>query len=149
RHFRNSQSWQDHVASTAQFLADAQSGRLPAMSWLFPSSPSSEHPPESVCEGEKWTVRQLNALMQGPDWNSTAVFVTYDDFGGFYDHVSPPRLDAFGLGPRVPLLIISPFAKAGAISHTVYEHSSILKFVETRYRLLALTGRDSAASDML
>jgi phospholipase C len=94
-------------------------------------------------------VQQLNAVMQGPDWNDTVVFLTYDDFGGFYDHVPPPRLDAFGLGPRVPLLIISSFAKAGYISHTVYEHSSVLKFVETRYHLPALTARDGGASDML
>jgi phospholipase C len=149
RRIYNSPDWQDHIASSAQFLADAQNGRLPAMSWLFPPSPWTEHPPESVCEGENWTVQQLNAVMQGPDWNSTVVFLTYDDFGGFYDHVPPPQLDAFGLGPRVPLLIISPFAKPGYISHTVYEHSSILKFVETRYHLPALTARDGMASDML
>jgi phospholipase C len=149
RKIYNSPEWQDHVAPSAQFAADAQNGRLAAMSWLFPPSPWTEHPPESVCEGENWTVQQVNAVMQGPDWNSTAVFLTYDDFGGFYDHVPPPQLDVFGLGPRVPLLIISPFAKAGYISHTVYEHSSILKFVETRYQLPAITARDGKASDML
>jgi phospholipase C len=149
RHIRNSPDWQDHVASSAQFLADVQNGHLAAMSWLFPPSPWTEHPPQSVCEGENWTVQQLNAVMQGPDWNSTVVFLTFDDFGGFYDHVPPLQVDAFGLGPRVPLLIISPFAKAGYIARTVYEHSSILKFVETRYHLPALTARDGAASDML
>ncbi len=149
RHIRSSPDWQDHVASTAQFVTDAQNGGLPAMSWLLPPLPFAEHPSTSVCGGENWTVQQLNAVMQGPDWNSTAVFLTYDDFGGFYDHVPPPQLDLFGLGPRVPLLIISPFAKAGYISHTVYEHSSILKFVETRYQLPVLTARDAAASDML
>jgi phospholipase C len=149
RHIRNSPDWPDHVAPSAQFLADAQDGRLPAMSWLFPSSPWTEHPPESVCEGENWTVQQMNAVMQGPEWDSTVVFLTYDDFGGFYDHVPPPQLDALGLGPRVPLLTISPYAKTGYISHTVYEHSSILKFVETRYHLPALTSRDGMASNML
>jgi len=87
--------------------------------------------------------------MQGPAWNSTAIFITYDDFGGFYDHAAPPQVDQFGLGPRVPLLIISPFAKISYVSHTVYEHSSILKFVETRYGLAPLTARDAGASDML
>jgi len=87
--------------------------------------------------------------MQGPDWNSTVVFITWDDFGGFYDHVAPPQVDQFGLGPRVPLLIISPFVKPGSISHTVYEHSSVLKFVETRYHLQPLTARDRDANDML
>jgi len=87
--------------------------------------------------------------MQGPEWNSTVVFLVWDDFGGYYDHVPPPQVDRFGLGPRVPLLIISPFAKPGYISHTVYEQSSILKFVERRYHLAPLTARDQAASDML
>ena len=85
--------------------------------------------------------------MQGPDWASTAIFVTWDDFGGFYDHVVPPINDMFGLGPRVPLLIISPFAKPGYISHTQYEFSSVLKFIEERFGLAPMTGRDSAAND--
>jgi len=87
--------------------------------------------------------------MQGPDWPSTAIFLTWDDFGGFYDHVAPPSIDKFGLGPRVPLLIISPFARRGYISHTLYEFSSFLKFVETRFHLPALTDRDKLANDML
>lgn len=149
RHIRASPTWPDHVAPSAQFLTDAQNGRLPTMSWVFPPAGSTEHPPESVCEGENWTVEQLNAVMQGSDWNSTAVFITWDDFGGFYDHVPPPQLDLLGLGPRVPLLIISPFAKSGSISHAVLEHSSVLKFVETRYKLPALTARDGMADDML
>ncbi len=149
RHIRLSSTWPDHAVPAAQFLTDAQSGQLPAMSWVIPPTGSTEHPPESVCAGENWTVQQLNAVMQGPDWNSTAVFITWDDFGGFYDHVPPPQVDPFGLGARVPLLIISPFAKTGYISHTVYEHSSVLKFVETRYQLPALTVRDGMASDML
>jgi phospholipase C len=119
------------------------------VSWLLPPGEYSEHPPGSMCEGENWTASVLNAVMQGPDWNSTAVFVTWDDFGGFYDHVAPPQVDQFGLGPRVPLLIISPYAKAGYVSHTVYEHTSVLKFIETRYGLKALTSRDAAANNML
>ncbi len=149
RHIRESPTWPDHVAPSAQFIADVQNGQLPAMSWLYPPAGKTDHPPESVCEGENWTVQQLNALMESTQWNSTAVFVTWDDFGGFYDHVPPPQLDIMGLGPRVPLLIISPFAKAGYVSHTVYEHSSILKFVETRYQLPPLTARDGMASNML
>jgi phospholipase C len=86
--------------------------------------------------------------MQGPDWNSTVIFITYDDFGGLYDHVPPPQIDQFGLGPRVPMLIVSPFAKRGYVSHTQYEHSSVLKFVEDRYHLPPLTARDARASDM-
>lgn len=73
--------------------------------------------------------------MQGPDWNSTAIFLTWDDFGGLYDHVGPPVLDGYGLGPRVPLLIISPYARVGYISHTQYEFSSVLKFIEELFGL--------------
>lgn len=149
RHIRLSPTWQSHVASSEQFLSDIESGQLATMSWVYPPLGKTDHPPESVCQGENWTVEQLNALMQSPLWSSTVVFVTWDDFGGFYDHVAPPQPDQMGFGPRVPLLIISPFAKSGYISHTVYEHSSVLKFVETRFGLAALTARDAAASGML
>lgn len=146
---RNSDLWTKNVTTPEQFLADAKSGNLPAVSWLLPPGEYSEHPPASMCEGENWTVSVLNALMQGPEWNSTAVFVTWDDFGGYYDHVAPPQVDQFGLGPRVPLLIVSPYAKAGYVSQTVYDHTSVLKFIETRYGLPALTSRDATASNML
>ena len=146
---RNTNLWNEGIASPTQFFADAKSGQLPAVSWLTPPGEYSEHPPGSMCEGENWTVSVLNAVMQGPDWNSTVVFVAWDDFGGFYDHVAPPQVDQFGLGPRVPLLIISPYAKAGYVSHTVYDHTSVLKFIETRYGLQPLTSRDAAASNML
>jgi phospholipase C len=143
---RNTSLWTTNVVPEAQFVKDAQNGQLPAVSWLISGS-ASEHPPGSVCLGENWTVQQLNALMQGPEWNSTAVFLTWDDYGGFYDHVPPPGLDAFGLGPRVPLLIISPYAKPGYISHTQYEFSSVLKFIEERFSLPSLTARDANAND--
>jgi phospholipase C len=102
-----------------------------------------------TCVGENWSVQQLNALMQGPDWNSTAVFLTWDDFGGFFDHLPPPKTDAMGLGPRVPLIIISPYAKKGYISHTVYEFSSFLTFVEKRFNLKPIGERDAKANPML
>jgi len=146
---RNSVLWNDDVAPSAQLLTDAKTGQLPAVSWLIPPGGDSAHPPDSVCAAENWTVSVLNAVMQGPDWNSTVVFITWDDFGGFYDHVPPPQVDQFGLGPRVPLLIISPYAKAGYVSHTVSDHTSVLKFIETRYNLPPLTSRDAAANNML
>jgi phospholipase C len=148
-HIRKSDLWKKDVVPPAQFLADANAGHLPAVSWLLPPAGESEHPPESVCEGENWSVKVLNAVMHGPDWHSTVVFVTWDDFGGLYDHLAPPQVDQFGLGPRVPLLIISPYAKRGYVSHTVYDHTSVLKFIETRYGLQVLTSRDAAASNML
>ena len=147
KHIRNTSIWSENVVPDTQFATDAASGNLPAVSWLV-TGPTSEHPPNSTCWGENWTVQQLNALMQGPDWNTTAVFLTWDDFGGFYDHVPPPpALDEYGLGPRVPLLLISPYARPGYISHTQYEFSSVLKFIEDRFGLTPLTERDANAND--
>jgi phospholipase C len=144
-HIRNGPMWSNMV-DHALFNSDAQSGNLPAVSWLIPTSGNDEHPPAGTCPGENWTVNALNAIMNGPDWNSTAIFIMWDDFGGFYDHVAPPIVDKFGLGPRVPLLIISPYAIAGKISHTQYEPSSILKFIEERFGLPPLTARDANAN---
>jgi phospholipase C len=161
-HIRNTSLWTEHVVPDTQFAVDAAAGNLPNVAWLVTTGKSSygtggsgsttgvdnnEHPPGSVCSGENWSVTQLNALMNGPDWSSSAVFLTYDDFGGFYDHVPPPAVDIYGLGPRVPLLIISPYAKTGYISHTQYELSSILKFAEEVFGLPSLGQRDVSAND--
>jgi phospholipase C len=137
------------VVNQSQFLPDVAGGRLPAVSWLIPPGPLSDHPPYSMCEGENWTVGILNALMQSPQWRSTAVIVTWDDFGGFYDHVPPPHVDLYGLGPRVPALVISPWARRGFVDHTTLEFSSVLAFIERIFRLAPLGDRDSAAADML
>jgi len=150
---RNSDLWTSNVVNFSQFASDALAGNLPAVSWLVTTQANSEHPTASTCRGENWTVDQINAIMQGPNWNSTAIFLVWDDFGGFYDHVPPPGLDAYGLGPRVPLLIISPYAKPGYISHTQYEFASVLKFIEKTVGAAAgikpLSGRDANANDML
>jgi phospholipase C len=151
-HIRNSDLWTEHVVPLSQFLTDAQNGTLPNVSWIVTGT-GSEHFPHSICVGENFSVQYVNAVMQGPDWNSTAIFITWDDFGGFYDHVPPPRVDGFGLGPRVPLLIISPYAIPGYISHTQYEFSSVLKTIEERFNLPYLTtwdpqARDADANDM-
>jgi phospholipase C len=141
--------WKTNVVSWSQFTTDAAAGNLPAMSWLTPTQMGSEHPVESVCDGENFSVNAINAVMAGPDWNSTVIFLVEDDFGGFYDHVPPPPVDLYGLSIRVPVLIISPFAKAATVSHTPYEFASILRFVEERFNLTALSQRDAHANDML
>jgi phospholipase C len=146
-HIRNTTLWTSNVVNVNQFISDATNGRLPSVSWLV-AGPESEHPPNSLCIGENWTVQQINAIMQGPEWNSTAIFITWDDFGGFYDHVPPPTLDQFGLGPRVPFLIVSPYAKPGHVSHTVVEHASVLKTIEERFGLPPLTNRDATVHDL-
>jgi phospholipase C len=108
KHIRESSLWTTNVLSFKQFAIDALNGNLAGVSWLVPLMVNSEHPPESTCAGENWVVSNINVIMQGPDWSSTAIFVVWDDFGGFYDHVPPPNVDVYGFGPRVPLLIISP-----------------------------------------
>jgi phospholipase C len=102
-----------------------------------------------MCVGENWTVEVLNAIMRSPEWKHTAVVITWDDFGGFYDHVPPPHVDLWGFGPRVPMLLISPWARQGHIAIDTLEFSSVLKMIETIWDLPALTERDRRASDML
>lgn len=150
-HIRNTSLWAEHVFPAAQFITDAASTtRLPALSWVTPPGFQSEHPEGTgVCAGENWTVSMINAIMQGPNWSSTAIVLTWDDYGGFYDHVAPPQTDSYGLGPRVPWIIISPYAKPGYVSHTAYEYSSFLKTVEERFALAPLTDRDENANDLL
>jgi phospholipase C len=148
KHIRYGPDWK-YVVPTEQFLSDAAKGSLPTVSWIATPFNVSEHPLTSVCIGENWTVQMLNALMQGPDWSSTAVFLTWDDFGGFYDHVPPQHIDTYGLGFRVPLLIISPYAKKNAIDHTPYEFSAMLRFAEDILGLSTLTSRDKRANTMM
>jgi phospholipase C len=151
RHIRLTPLWTARVAPYGQFVDDAVSGSLPQVTWLIPDLDVSDHPQSKagVCAGENWTVEQINAIMQGPDWPTTAIVLTWDDFGGFYDHVPPPAADQFGYGPRVPLLVISPYVKEGRVSHTVYEFASILQLIETRYNLKPLTTRDAVANSLL
>jgi len=147
-HIRNGPDWQN-VVPVEQFQVDAAAGDLPTVSWVVTPGTVSEHPPASVCTGENWTVDLMNTVMQGPNWSSTAVFLTWDDFGGFYDHVPPQQVDGYGLGFRVPLLVISPYAKQGYIDHTQYEYSSMLRFAEDSLGLATLTDRDAGANNMM
>jgi phospholipase C len=145
---RNGPDW-SKIVDTGNFITDVQNNQLPSVSWVITSQWQSEHPVQSTCEGENATVSELNALMNNPSlWSSTAVFIIWDDFGGDYDHVAPPQGDAFGLGPRVPLLVVSPYARKGYISPTQYEFSSVLKFIEERFGLPALGTRDANANDI-
>ncbi len=148
RHVRFGPEWND-VISESRFIPDVEAGRLPAVSWLVPPVSLSEHPPASVCQGENWTVRAVDAIMRSPAWKSTAIVLTWDDFGGFYDHVGPPHMDLYGLGPRVPLVVISPWARPGFVDHTTLEFSSVLRFIERLHGLPPLAARDRVAEDML
>ena len=148
RHVRFSPMYRNVVSDTA-FVKDLHAGKLPAVSWLTPSFAQSDHPPGSICVGENWTVGVLNQLMSSKYWGSTAVVLTWDDFGGFYDHVPPPHLDLYGLGPRVPAIVISPWAKPGFIDTDTTEFASVLRFIETVFGLPPMTSRDANTDDML
>ena len=142
----------ENVVDEATFAEDASAGNLPSMSWVTPPRQYSDDPGEgrySMCEGENWTVRTINAVMEGPQWESTAIVLTWDDFGGFYDHVPPPHVDLYGFGPRVPAIVISPWAKRGHVDSRTYEHASVLKLVERIFELPPLHDRDARANDML
>ena len=148
RHIRRGPQWETNVVPWTGFQADVARGDLAPVTWLVTDTAESEHPPASACLGENTTVADLDALMRSPLWKSTAVFVTWDDFGGFYDHVAPPRRDQLGLGPRVPTLVISPYARRGYVDHATYDFSSLLRFVERRFGLAPLTTRDAHAADL-
>jgi phospholipase C len=134
------------VLDTNQIVADVTAGALAPVSWVCPTDPASDHPANPVGPAQNYLATLVNAVMESPYWGSTAIFVTWDDWGGFYDHVVPPAVDAYGLGLRVPLLVISPYAKPGYVSHQQGEFSSLAKFMELNWGLPGLGQRDALAS---
>jgi phospholipase C len=119
-----------NIQADTNFFRDAYSGKLPAVSWLIPSGDNTEHAPRRVSSGQDHVTRAINAIMSGKDWSSTAIFLTWDDWGGFYDHVKPPTVDGQGYGLRVPGLVISPYARRGYIDHQTLSFDAYLKFIE-------------------
>jgi phospholipase C len=119
-----------NVVSTRYFFRAARNGNLPAVSWLVPSNPISDHPPVSIRAGQSYVTSVVNAVMRSPDWSSSAIFLAWDDWGGFYDHVVPPTVDENGYGLRVPALVISPYAKRGFVDHQILSFDAYAKFIE-------------------
>ncbi len=167
------------VFTSEQFKQDASAGKLPAVSWLYAPHDASEHPPDpndagnplvgNVTHGMQWTVDQVNSIVQGGLWPKTAIFITWDDWGGWLDHVDPPNVEQwkhdpqhpdrdgnhpkwdgtqFRYGSRVACLVLSPYAKSGYISKVLHSHVSLLKFCETLFGLAPLNTRDGKADDM-
>lgn len=138
-----------HFAAREDLFLDIQNGTLPQVSWVVPNYALSEHPPSNVSIGMWYVTDIVDSIMQSKYWNSTAIIVTWDDFGGYYDHVTPPQIDRYGLSFRVPGLIISPYAKKGYVDNTVYSFVSTLAFIEWNFGLGHLTNRDTYANNML
>jgi phospholipase C len=139
-----------HLKDEEDFRADCARGTLPAVSFVKPSARHDEHAGlATVRESEDHAHELIEGVMGSPLWERAAVIVTYDDFGGWYDHVAPPPGDRWGPGGRVPALIISPYARRGFVDHTQYDTTSILKFIEWRFGLGSLTERDRTAANLL
>lgn len=130
-------------------LADLLTGDLAQVTYIDPSDHPTinEHPPQNISVGETWTKTLIDAIMASSRWSKTAIFLTWDESGGFHDHVSPPQVDEWGYGFRVPFILVSPFAKRNWIDHTVMDHTSMLQFIARNWDLPPLTTRQSAAGD--
>lgn len=138
-HVRNSKEWgQAHILDD-RFASDVARGHLANITWLTPNFNQSDHPPASMCAGENWTVHQINAIMSSRFWKSTVIILTWDDFGGFYDHVAPPQAGNLGYGPRVPAMVISPYAPPHVIDHTLFDFTSMLRLTDDIFHLPHLT----------
>ncbi|HEY1656182.1 MAG TPA: alkaline phosphatase family protein [Candidatus Tumulicola sp.] len=146
-HIRYGPDWnKDVVSPQTKFFDVISGGTLPAVSWVTPTCANSDHAGCGSNSGPAWVTSLVNAIGESPYWNSTAIFIMWDEYGGWYDHVPPPMEDYDGLGIRVPLLIISPYAKKHYVSHVQYEHGSILKFVEDTFGLPRMAASDTRAN---
>jgi phospholipase C len=119
-----------NIQNDSAYFTAAANGTLPSVSWVIPPGPESDHPTGSIIAAQAWATSVVNAAMQGPEWNSTAIFLSWDDWGGFYDHVVPPKVDVNGYGLRVPGLVISPWVKPGYIDHNILSFDAYAKFIE-------------------
>ncbi len=145
---QNNPAVKANFAGSQKFEQDLSQGNLPQVSWIIGAPGGSEHPPGNIQLGEASVAGLINGIGASKYWGSVAAFVTWDDYGGWYDHVPPPQVDQYGYGFRVPSLVISPYARKGIVDSQTNDHTSILKFIETRFGLSPLSSRDASAGDM-
>ncbi len=143
---RYGSEWKTNVVATTNLLPDISSGKLASVTWVCPDFANSDHPGSHPDMGPSWVAQVVNAIGQSQYWNTTAIVVVWDDWGGLYDHVPPQQIDYQGLGIRVPMLIVSPYAKKGYVSHTQYEFGSLVKFIEATWNLGSLGNTDVRAN---
>jgi phospholipase C len=137
-----------HIVDLDEYYTDLQNGTLPAVSYVLLLG-ATEHPIADARLGQRKNKNMIQALMQSTAWDSSAFLITYDDWGGWFDHVPPPQVDEYGYGFRVPTLLISPYARKGHVDHTQLDHTSILKFIEANWNIPALAERDAKANNFL
>jgi phospholipase C len=144
----NGPDWKSNVINPpSQFLTDIAAGTLANVTWITPTYENSDHPGLDASGGPAWVASLVDAIGESKFWDSTAIFVMWDDWGGLFDPVKPIHLDTYGLGFRVPLLMISPYAKQGYVTHVQYETASVLRFIEDNFGLAPLAGADARAKD--
>jgi len=148
RHIFYGTDWTNYVISPqTRVLTDIANGELAQVTWIVPDLAHSDIPGSGSNEGPEWVASIVNAIGSSPFWNTTAIFISWDDWGGLYDHVVPPIIDSMGPGFRVPVIVVSPYAKHGYISHTVHETAGFLTFIENNFGLSSLGTRDTNADD--
>src|SRR5581483_10260030 len=141
--------WTNHVIlNQTQVLTDIASGKLSAVSWVIPTAQASDHAQMNTGLGPSWVASVVNSIGNSPYWSNTAIFITWDDWGGWYDHVAPPIVSSYEYGFRVPLIVVSPYAKAGFVSHQTHDFGSILKFIEEVFGLPTVGYADANADDL-
>ena len=148
RHLWNGPDWKKVINNPSAILTDISKNRLPGVSWVIPIWQASDHANFNKGLGPSWVASIVNAVGNSPYWSDTAIFVTWDDWGGWYDHVAPTIYDSYEYGFRVPLLVISSYAKQGYVSHVTHDFGSILKFTEEVFGLPSLGFADSRADDL-
>jgi phospholipase C len=148
QHLRFGRDWDNVVLNPPQILTDIANRRLANVSWVMPGGLSSDHPSINDGSGPSWVASIVNAIGNSRYWDNTVIFITWDDWGGWYDHVAPPIVNSYEFGFRVPLIVVSPFAKPGYVSHETHDFGSILKFIEEVYRLPSLGYADEFADDL-
>jgi phospholipase C len=147
RSVRYGPDWSKVTSPETTVLSDIAAGKLPAVSWVSPDMQNSDHPASGGNTGPSWVASVVNAIGESPYWQSSAIVVLWDDWGGWYDDAVPPQLDFRGLGIRVPCIVISPYARHGYVSHTQYEFGSVLKFIEDTFRLPVVGPADMGYTD--